>query len=93
MKALALDLYVILPDDFEGDLSDALRWLADYHSKVKEDREVSPSSYSSISVKEKNKIMWGECLKSFKEEGKRLHGGIAFASWNQELKQWENISL
>lgn len=71
MKALGLNGYFKLPDDFNGTLSDGLRLLADYHESKearnkKQVSDVNPENY------------WAEFLKDIKA-GNRVTMGISIS--------------
>jgi len=86
MKVLSLNGYFLLPDNFIGDISDALRVLADYHE--------SPQAEKQRLTKEAaNKTTDGDIWKGFIKgipDGYKVYMGMAIGKHNG--KEWEKIN-
>lgn len=91
-KVLGCAVYSLLPDDFEGGFSKALRCLADYHDEVKNTPKQECGSYSSKSSKTGTSVNFGKFEKAV-ENGFRMSGEIGVASWNDEKKDWDSLDV
>lgn len=79
-KVLAMEkMYFLLPDDFDGDLNDALLELVKYRKE---------KGFSSPSVNEKPSRGWDRFVDAV-ENGFRLDGGLAFVERNNN--EWVEI--
>ena len=86
-RILAIDTLVFaLPDDFNGDLADALQLLADYHRKV-DGTPIQDIAHKPVSKQDLLQL-WTEVRtetwRNFIDaltEGKRLSGRMAVQDW------------
>ncbi len=91
-------LLFLLPDDFEGGLSDALRAFADYHDTVSGtpkqkilDR-VDDDPEDSMTVAELRDKRFSAFLDGVDSEEKyRVHGGVSITVYNSETGELEDL--
>lgn len=89
MKALSIkQAYFRLPDDFDGELSDALRLLADYHevaskSSIPTAVEADPELLNK-SFKEVDSALFDRFIRSIQQD-KRFVGLVQLAEFNPRV--------
>jgi hypothetical protein len=88
MKALIIQAsHFELPDSFEGDLSDALRLMADYHDMrngaVDQVLEPADKDLSSMPFSSVHSVMFDRFLTA-RESGKKLTGMFQFINYEAE---------
>lgn len=90
MKFLSMNVKFILPDGFEGDLSDALVLLAEYHkeNKHKEKIEKNVVCQENMSVKEYSQYLYDKLWDAYVLEGSRWTGLLCFSEYDKEKQQW-----
>ena len=86
MKVLVLQtIHFKLPDDFEGNLSDALRVLADYHDSMtgtpQQDLRLLEDSVGEMSFRKANAVLFERFLDSVRD-GRRCVGTVQIVSYN-----------
>jgi len=69
-------LYFLLPEDFEGSFTDALRLTADHFEKIK-------AKKNDITIEK----MWGSFLEDIPE--KKLQAAMNIGHWNAEKEDWD----
>ncbi len=87
-KVLRLNLYVLLPDDFEGDLNDALGELLRYRKTLAQDKPLTV--ISETTHPDRDKDMWADFLASV-ENGYCLHGHAGLTLLHNN--EWEQLPL
>ena len=76
-------LYFKLPDDFEGDISEALRALADYHDQVDgtpkqvDEPGDQENTYSSMTVEGFEECIWAEFWDMIHTSDRRHRGQLS----------------
>lgn len=78
--------YFALPDNFEGDLADAIEEWAKYR-KANRDSGVKIVDVTS----DVTEVTWADFVKAT-EEGKRFHGGVLIAKLKDD-NTWEYMKL
>lgn len=99
MKVLHINgLFFLLPEGFEGGLSDALRAFADYHDSVsgtpkqKIDEIVDGSDEETMTVKELRDKRFDAFWDGIHSDEKyRVHGAIAMNVYNPETGKLEDL--
>ncbi len=90
MKALSIkNAYFRLPDDFSGELSDALRLLADYHDEVSgkgpiPTTEPADAELLKKSFREVDRTLFDRFIDKI-QEGKRFVGLVQLADFNPRV--------
>jgi hypothetical protein len=84
MKTLALNVYFLLPDEFAGDLNDALREVIKYRESVGSKPLPDGPDATKVSQEE----LWAGFLKT-REEGKRLYGTTSLKEYRDG--EWHPI--
>ena len=98
-KVLHIDgLFFLLPEDFKGGLSEALRAFADYHDSVSGTPKqkildaIDDDPEDSMTVAE----LRGKRFSTFwdgvySEEKYRVHGGVSISVYNPETNELEDL--
>lgn len=98
-KLLHIDaLFFLLPEDFKGGLSEALRAFADYHDSVsgtpkqKIFDRVDDDPEDSMTIKELRDKRFSTFLDAIhSEEEYRVHGGVSISVYNSETNELEDL--
>jgi len=92
MKLFRYNGHFTLPDDFTGNVSDALRLLADYHES-----KMGESTKKEKVIKEENDIfnksnslLYSHWMEAH-EEGKRHVAHVSLIEYKDEDKEWIDI--
>ena len=80
--------YFALPDDFDGDLADAIFEWAKYR---KEKRDAGVAINDVTDTIENGAVTWDDFVKAT-QEGKRFHGGVLIAKLKED-NTWEYMKL
>lgn len=83
IKILHLDLFFELPENFEGDLTDAIQALADYRKQEKQ-HTCEPGDLTQTGDE------WLDFLNA-RTHGFRIVGQAGMAKYNEELEDWEDV--
>lgn len=82
MKVLSMNIHFLLPDNFNGNLNDALEEIIKYR------KSKNLTKYKAIELDRDDKISRWQTFLSVIQEGFRLYGGIFVGEWNSENKKW-----
>lgn len=83
-KLLYLDLFFELPENFEGDLTDAIQALVDYRRNEEKQHTCEPVDLTQTGDE------WLDFLNA-RLHGFRIVGQAGMAKYNEELEDWEDI--
>lgn len=90
-KMLFLNVRFSLPDDFDGDLNDAIAHMLDYRLNKGAVKPIPFVDYNANNIDDE---YWYMLLNNVnEEEKKRLHGGVGLFQYNSEKRCWDDITL
>jgi len=87
MKVISLSGYFLLPEGFDGDVSSALRAIADYHDKARKGETGVPRENKPTGIKISLE-MWPQFCDEV-SKGKKLYMAISLVAWNVASQEWE----